>query len=312
MEFVNSPRLTQTEVFLTGRPSDCPSAVYGTTLAPENSLDGAVQGVVDHTRLHMAVHSTMAMLVNRFLAQRHRNTSISIAVIGAGCCALPSFLLHNIAGDVAIHAVEPSAEVLAAAERYFGAAFSGPIGSEQSSAVRPPDQIGSCLLPYTLTGEDFLRLHPDLRCDVIVLDAIADAIDSGSSDGAEDEVDAEVMAPPLTLLDCLPELYRALGSNCSGGTDQGSGESGTGSGTRGTGTGGGLLLINVYGTEAWKNSVVNRVMESGLFAAPVVLETSLGADAGGSPTVSDAPGVDRRNVVLAVVRKEDKARLNQL
>lgn len=270
MEFVTTPHLSQTEVYLSGRPLSWTESDQTVSLS-------ASDAVLDHSVLHMPVHRTMAKLVKQFLHQRkaerqQQSPSSSIAVIGAGCCALPSHLLSVPAlAGTSVSVVEPSSEVLDVAQRYFGAQFS----SGDASAP------GSGMQSYCIDGESFLRTHSDRRFDVIVVDAFAQSAPAivSSPEAQDGETEQARYAPPESLLQCWTELHAALGPYEAGKS-------------------GGLLLVNVYGPASWIDNVQRTATDRGLFCAPVLVEPA-------AVDVRDAPGTQDRNVVLATMRVED-------
>lgn len=101
LEFITSPRMTQTEIRI---QSD---------------------GSINFTSLVMSVHAVMAAISLSHLHATSSSIEVSkVAVIGAGCCALPMHIATVSRMPLLIDAIEPDEEVLHLAEKYFGADFS--------------------------------------------------------------------------------------------------------------------------------------------------------------------------------------------
>ena len=210
LEFVKSSMHTQSEI----------------RLNPES-------GSPDHaSALIFPVHRVMSTLLMAYYAQEHEDPNgredgpLRLAMIGAGGCTFPMHLLHltgaSVLPPLCINAIEPSAEVLDIAQRYFGAAFS----------VRDDEKNGldSYLYMHCMTGESFFHkqsLKKDkMPFDVVVIDAMmaGSVIDSA--------------APPSSLLSptFLSMLKEALAQKASS-----------------------HLLVNVIGSADWRENVKETV-----------------------------------------------------
>jgi hypothetical protein len=285
MEFVATPQLAQTEVYLKSRPVDWP--VLNTTELTEPANTAADSAVLDHSVLHMPVHRTLAKLIKRSVQWRRNhvgdgNMEEPVAVIGAGCCALPSHLLSlpSLRG-VQMHVVEPSTEVLDVAHRYFGARFH--TDTQQTGAMQA----------YAVGGETFQNSYTDLRFAALVVDAFAERATADAAILAAGELDKMVVAPPASLLTHLADLHRALSPTND-------------TVAAGRATVGGVLLMNVYGPPDWVAHVMHAVQQSGLFCTPKLVETQQYSELNrGAEPVRDAPGAENRNVVLVAMRIED-------
>jgi hypothetical protein len=314
MEFVQSAQLAQTEVHLQCRPASWKDEEnvdeltvdsLGSRVGDDSALRGegrdgeiGTDAAIDATRLHMPVHRVLASLCVDFLTQaanlqqeKEKTTVEShnpfVAVIGAGCCALPSYLqTHALLPNLTVHAVEPSAEVLEVAARYFGASFTADAGSLAGGKSAESGQgSGSQVFAHCMDGSQYLRMPSAHKHDVIIIDAFADAQDEESSCGAQDAQRGAawgLCAPPQALLQDWPQLHAAL--------------------TRDLTAPPGLLLMNVYGPAEWVDHVARRVEESALFYAPIKHEVT-GQEVRGSEAVFDAPGTVNSNVVLSAVPK---------
>jgi hypothetical protein len=288
MEFVATPQLAQTEMYLKSRPVDWP--VLNTTESAEPTSSETDSAVLDHSVLHMPVHKTLAKLIKRSVQWRRNhvgdgNNDDAVAVIGAGCCALPSHLLSLPSlTRVQMHVVEPSTEVLDVAQRYFGARF-------HTDTTLPPE---GTMRASAMDGETFLSSYTDLRFAALVVDAFAERATADAAIHAAGEQDKMVVAPPASLLAHLPDLHRALGP-----------ASNTVAARRATV--GGVLLMNVYGPPDWIAHVTRTVQQSGLFCTPKLVETQHYSELNqGVEPVRDAPGAENRNVVLVTMRAEDQ------
>jgi hypothetical protein len=310
MEFVQSAQLAQTEVYLRDRPAgwdaeeDEPAysshnlAVNGSSSGGALSDGGSIHGesdenvTIDASRLHMPVHRVLAALCVDSLAQLQApftagSRASSVVVIGAGCCALPTYLQSQAhLANLTIHAVEPSAEVLDVAQRYFGANFTTDTGGKANFV---DEQSRGCVIAHTMDGSEFLRVASVHQHDVIIIDAFADTqradSNTGRNGGEDDTLSWGLCAPPQALLQDWLQLHAAL--------------------TRDTASPPGLLLMNVYGPAEWVNHVSKLVQESGLFDAPT-RHAVAGQEGRASETVTDAPGAGNANVVLAVVPKVNR------
>ena len=105
--------------------------------------------MVDHDSLYMPIHRTMAtlaLLTMRLLEEEKRKEPSHVAVLGAGGCALPSYIYKKYTTSklaCVIDAVEPNIEVLGLAERFFG--------------VRFATSGGKGIVPQAMTGEKYLK-----------------------------------------------------------------------------------------------------------------------------------------------------------
>lgn len=348
MEFVNSPALAQTEMYM-----QCTDEEWGRN-KKDLSLDGThaahstaksssavSSSQLDYATLHMPVHRVIGGICADYLSRTHVKGSPEhqqrVAVIGAGCCALPAYLLmHDSSSGIedkfnerggssggdptvsrswsstrspfkdqlAVHAVEPCAEVLDAAEKFFGIHF---------DLHR--------LVKHVETGSQYLRGAVGVQCsiasegkdegmmegqhryhDVIIIDAFADGDRDANQrsnaattvhmdchntdrdkDGRKDGRDNDVLlqcAPPEELLVDLPLLAAAL-------TDPRNS------------TRAGLLLVNVYGPSDWVEVVVAKIESTRLFCPVLVFPTTAAAVLNAQIS-SNGPlsTMDSRNVVL--------------
>ena len=270
MEFIRSPQLAQTEMHLLNGPQ--------LWAAHDDQGLGLVvpQAQLDYRRLHMPVHRFLGSACVQFLQLQHRlqnghTTAASVAVIGAGCCALPSYLLaQGNRLSVVVHAVEPSSEVLQMAETYFGAQFR----TEQQALE---SKMGG-VVPHCMGGSEFLLQQPQRCFDAIIIDAFADEEGDPLNTAATERTPR---APPTSLLDWV-SLHTALTPK----TDA----------TKAAG----VLLINVYGTVQWQEEVQQRLDSSGLFCHPCVLPASDLLESG----MRTSPGVQCSNIVLATAPVE--------
>jgi hypothetical protein len=288
MEFVATPQLAQTEVYLKSRPADWP--VLNTTGLTEPANTESDSAVLDHSVLHMPVHRTLAKLIKRSVQWRRNHVGDAamdepVAVIGAGCCALPSHLLSLPSlTRVQMHVVEPSTEVLDVAQRYFGARFHTDTTVPQEGTMHA----------YAMDGETFLSTHHDLRFAALVVDAFAERATEDAAILAAGELDKMIVAPPASLLAHLPDLHRAL-------------RPASDPVAAGGATAGGALLMNVYGPPDWITHVTHAVQQSGLFCTPKLVETQQYSELNhGVEAVRDAPGAENRNVVLVTMRADDQ------
>lgn len=248
MEFVSSPQLAQTEIpFLCSADQWAASGGHGDATVRLTSLK------FDYSSLHMPVHRVMGDVASRFLQRRRvsvddpAGTVSSVAVIGAGCCALPAFLLTAFPSSTVVHAVEPCEEVLQVADSHFG--------MDAFPSTR--------LVRHVLDGATFLHQQRASRYHLIVIDAfdaapLHELVRMGlplPGDDSDDGVPA-VFAPPHSLLDSWTQLASALSSDPDSQCEHG-----------------GLLVINVFGPEVWIEHVRSRIEQSELFCTVKVLET---------------------------------------
>lgn len=298
MEFVHSPQLAQTEITFTVATEEWKRSALRTNT---NTTERTILPSFDYNTLHMAVHRAIRGLVEQALRRPLQgDTPSSVAVIGAGCCALPASLLVSFPSFLTVHAVEPAQEVLSIADSHFG--------MDQFAPER--------LVRHPLDGAAFLQRYPDARYDVIIIDAFESAPSKELSAGrklqpeaavvdpvaqaeaqtdeeADEETDEEesdglpaVLAPPFSLLDHWQQWAHALRPSQDGPKE----------------SPGGLLVLNVYGPEAWIEHVRARIEQSGLFGPVCRTETA------GPAQLQSLDRVDSRNVVLSFTLKKDAGR----
>lgn len=294
MEFVCSPQLAQTEItFSVGTEEWQRSALRTSTDIAERTI----LPTFDYNTLHMAVHRVISRPVEQALRQRVQEAAqSSVAVIGAGCCALPANLLVNFPSSLTVHAVEPAQEVLSIADSHFG--------MDQF----PPER----LVRHPVDGAAFLQRYPDARYDAIIIDAFESApseelarmglqlgvagarpvaseprVEAQEVEAEEEEEEGDgvpaVLAPPFSLLDHWQQWAHALRPSQDGPP----------------GSPGGLLVINVYGPEAWIDHVRARIEQSGLFCSVRRTEAA-------SPlALQSLERTDSRNIVLSFMLRKD-------
>uniref|UniRef100_A0A7S3MCG8 Uncharacterized protein n=1 Tax=Spumella elongata TaxID=89044 RepID=A0A7S3MCG8_9STRA len=277
MEFVSSPQLAQTEISFAVSSDE-----WMKCSTRQSASDYNLKPRFDFLSLHMPVHKVLGELTSRVLLrnQAQPNKQHSVAVIGAGCCALPAYLLSKFPTSVVVHAVEPAAEVLQVADSLF------------DMAQFPPDR----LCRHVMDGATFLAQDPGQRFDVVIIDAFESAPvltskfgqsilhDNGDGEDDDDGV-PPVYAPPASFLDTWTDWAQALSmppapSSSSAASD-----------------GCGVLLVNVFGPEAWIQQVQQRIKQSDAFASVRRIET---LDEAQIQTLGSA---DSRNVVLAAAIK---------
>ena len=230
LEFVRSSQLAQTEMLVLPSPNDG----------------------VDHGQLIMPIHRLLATVG---LNVGSPNTT-HIAILGAGGCALPSYLAHT-RKDMRLSAVEPDREVLTAASQLFGAKLR--YDHWQSATENSITADNGDIAAFVTDGASFLQeaSGKGVAFDAMLIDAFEMACDSDSDDAA-----AESRAPPRSLLDA-PLLLSCLRAK-------------------------GVLAVNMYGPPAWFDEVSqalcppvpvsvqagNETTESGCrrFGRPIVLE----------------------------------------
>ncbi|KAG6976041.1 hypothetical protein JG688_00001763 [Phytophthora aleatoria] len=149
--------LTQSEVALTEMP------------------DATAEPKIDRSTLALDVHRALCLPL-AWLPKRAE--PVRVSVLGAGACTLPLFLLeHHSSQELGqLDAVEPSSQVNAIAQRFFG--------------VGGALQRDSRLVIHEEMGEDFLNeQEEDAMLDMLVID-----VEAGESCEG-------VRAPPLGMLD---------------------------------------------------------------------------------------------------------------
>ncbi|POM60653.1 Methyltransferase [Phytophthora palmivora] len=132
----------------------------------------------DRSTLALDVHRALCMPLAWLPKRNEHSPSVRVSVLGAGACTLPLFLLeHHTPQELGrLDAVEPSSQVNAIAQRYFG--------------VGAALQRDSRLAIHEKMGEDFLaEQEEDGVIDILVMD-----VEAGKTcDG--------VRAPPFGMLD---------------------------------------------------------------------------------------------------------------
>jgi hypothetical protein len=285
MEFVSSPQLAQTEIpFLCSAHQWAVSGGRGDATVERTLLK------FDYSSLHMPVHRVMGDVASRFLLKRRVSVDdpagagagavSSVAVIGAGCCALPAYLLTVFPSSAVVHAVEPCEEVLRVADSHFG--------MDAFPSTR--------LVRHVLDGAAFLRQQRASRYHLIVIDAF-DAAPLHElarmglplpGDDSDDGVPA-VFAPPHSLLDSWTQIASALSPDLDSQFKHG-----------------GLLVINVFGPEVWVEHVRSRIERSELFCTAKVFETV-------DPAYRQAMcSSDSRNTVLVTMPRAYAQTLDEL
>ncbi|KAG7395592.1 hypothetical protein PHYBOEH_003466 [Phytophthora boehmeriae] len=131
----------------------------------------------DRSSLALDVHRALCMPL-AWLQSDQQLTPLRVAVLGAGACSLPLFLLEQHSPEKLGHldAIEPSSEVNDIARRFFG------VGTALSRDAR--------FVLHEKMGEDFLsEQSEDAAFDLLILD-----VEAGEGhDG--------VNAPPLSMLE---------------------------------------------------------------------------------------------------------------
>ncbi|KAJ8548602.1 hypothetical protein ON010_g11070 [Phytophthora cinnamomi] len=160
--FNNRLRLTQSEVALVSMPD-------------ENSES---EPEFDRSTLTLDVHRALCMPLAWLPRRDLWPLPLRVAVLGAGACALPLFILEHYASEELgrLDAVEPSSQVNAVAKRFFG------VGAALKHDPR--------LVIHEEMGEEFLaKQKQGSEFDMVVLDVEA-------GDGCNG-----VRAPPLAMLE---------------------------------------------------------------------------------------------------------------
>ncbi|GMF18432.1 unnamed protein product [Phytophthora lilii] len=132
----------------------------------------------DRSTLALDVHRALCMPLAWFVERDKKSKPLRAAVLGAGACALPLFLLKHYPPQVLgrLDAVEPSSQVNDVAEHFFG------VGTALQNDTR--------LVIHEKMGEDFLaEQEASTVLDFLVLD-----VEAG-------ENCAGVRAPPLSMLE---------------------------------------------------------------------------------------------------------------
>jgi len=234
LDFVNSPALSQTEMLLT--PGNGASAVVGV------GQKGAL--TPDASALQMRVHALLAVGCETALD----GAGGRMAMIGAGGCALPSYLLQKHAQitkgkknesagatPMLIDAVESNAEVLQVATKFFGARFLNK--EEGTKAVAAGGGGGaSGMFSYHMEGLAYLKhLNENEKAssslDVLVVDA-AESVKLNTRLDDQGEKEPVDLAPPPGFIHANG-LELMLGSLKPGGA----------------------LLLNLLGPPEWSAAV---------------------------------------------------------
>jgi len=277
LDFINSPALSQTVMLLTRKGGnkinkDNAESVVGLELrvhAPDTSV------------LQMEVHELLAVACGTALGE----TGGRMAMIGAGGCALPSYLLHNHAqskgtntAKILIDAVESNGEVLEVAHKFFGANFLNDMTTKNAGG----DVSG--MFSYHMDGIAYLKhLHEHEKApnslDVLVVDASESVqLNVRLDDKAEKEpVD---LAPPPAFLNANG-LKLMLGSLKPGGA----------------------LLLNILGPPEW--SVAAEQVISKFYFLAEKEDKHKGAKVHTAflpPVVVDVHALSATNKVLVAVR----------
>ena len=131
--------------------------------------------MVNHDVLCMPVHramATLALLTMRLLLEeeeekRKEPAHAHIAVLGAGGCAMPSYLYKKYTTSkqsCVIDAVEPNIEVLGLAERFFGVRFATEGGKKG-------------IVPHAMKGEQYMKDTNKKPLDVLLIDTCTNELE---------------------------------------------------------------------------------------------------------------------------------------
>ena len=244
LDFIDRPMLSQTEVLLSNT---------------SNNLNTSAVLTPDPSSLQMRVHELLATACETVL-DTHGGR---MALIGAGGCALPSYLLHKHkhskiqpAGHLIIDAVDMSAEVLDVASTYFGATFL----NKQVNGEKATSALGraSGMFSYHMEGLTYLKHlleneHVTAGLDVLVIDASQAAKLSMGTENSEKEV--VDLAPPPAFMHAsgLKRMTQSLRP-------------------------GGVLALNLLGPPEWMATVQKLITdakasdESIAFIAPMIFD----------------------------------------
>lgn len=286
MEFASQPNVTQSEVKL--------------ALSTEGDSAAAQ---IDHSVVSLPVHKVLAEVFLRHILKLFLYTNkpdMRVAMIGAGGCVLPSHLLQATAQvaeqsplphpKLRIDAVEPDADVLMAAERFFGAKF------DSESLVRRQTDGISFLSAANQQGATF---------DLVVLDAFEPWTTPSNSDSSNSSGSERSRAPPASLVDGYEAVKEALtavryttsaqpsallanhlfsnsnGSNDSNNSGSVSSTDSNSSSNNGSGSAAslhgssaednGLLVVNVFGDAHWLRKTMNTFNVANGFHKPIVI-----------------------------------------
>jgi hypothetical protein len=315
MEFVQTPRLAQTEVYI---DADMNYSQSWDSFDANDNDKGRLHPRFFFSVLHMAAHRVIGNASVEFLmARQARYKELKqeypqrVAVIGAGCCALPAFLLsYSNSLVLTVDAVEPEPAVIEVAEKYFGMVFDKERG----------------LSKHLLDGASFLESAATSkeRYDLIVVDAFSEGSPGRNGAPCGDSLSALVptlrtaeaafcvdshsstyqYAPPLDLLCQWDKLSTVLCGGaesacvCAPTTHHLSPASASASHVVAD-SNCGLLLINAWGPDSWIDFVKSKVIESQLFCEPLVLSTASSRVDGMVAPAEE--GADNRNFVLATM-----------
>lgn len=311
LEFVSSPGISQTEMKLLS-PSSSSSSSHSSLLSSAPSelsqqqpqqqqhidksvLCFPVHSIIAAACLHyIHIHSTVSQNElsktdqSDFLPPSLRaadtqpvavesllttnSSSLSMALIGAGGCALPSYLQHSLkknlasssssslpcfTGSLHIDAIEPDGGVLFAAVNYFDATVEDSDTDAMNPAPvrhhQPSLSAGGCFLSLHHTdGHSYFKSNPQKRFNIIVVDAFEQCdtntvvgrtdisptgSSSSSSNGSPNMAAAEFQAPPISFLQPdFQNIFRAAHEAHEG--DVGGG---------GRGAGCSMVVINCFG-----------------------------------------------------------------
>ncbi|KAF4137788.1 putative zinc- or iron-chelating domain [Phytophthora infestans] len=167
--------VTVLDSFLDGAPKSTRSFVFNDRLhLTQSEVALSSDSSFDRSTLALDVHRALCLPL-AWLPER--DEPIHVAVLGAGACTLPLFLLEHIPSQELgqLDAVEPSSQVNSIALRFFG--------------VADALQRDLRLLIHEKMGEDFLEHQEDAALDVLILD-----VEAGESCEG-------VRAPPIGMLD---------------------------------------------------------------------------------------------------------------
>lgn len=131
--------------------------------------------------LSLEIHRAIVSVFKRFMSSTLPKL-IKVAVIGAGGCSLPNYLLQSSAKNgsiIHIDAIEPDQEIIHIAENYF-----------QTTISSSHQQSSSSLVVLNMTGDEFINStnkSESSKYDFIIIDA-------------QDCEDSVSTAPPLSMI----------------------------------------------------------------------------------------------------------------
>lgn len=237
IEFKASSQFSQTEMYLQMNEDE-----WRTHIASDSDVRFRYNALV--MPIHRIIANiSMEYLMGRigdlqYMHEQQLSTSSSsmplphmlrVAVVGAGCCALPMYFATSptLVDRVHIDLVEPAKEMLESATRHFGVNF------------------GSALEAHCTDGLTYLHtVHNSAqRLDYIIIDAFGEDTVIGDQSVS--------FAPPLSLIEGgLPLMYTVLCKENS--LDKSTG----------------LLAIHIYGSNAWQRKICQVVETFGRFCKP--------------------------------------------